>query len=109
MKTIKVDFDNVGLYLKSLGLKIDIDYSISINIKTVELNNNRYYCVSILEEKGNFEVFKYAVGADFDDEGVALTDGELHSYKTFKSLKCAIKFALNIKKTGIFPEPEIIY
>ena len=109
MKAIKVDFDNVGLYLKSLGLKIDIDYSISINIKTIEIYNNRHYCVSILEEKGNFEVFKYAVGADFDDDGVALTDGELHSYKTFKSLKCAVNFALNIKKTGIFPEPEMIY
>ena len=109
MKAIKVDFDNVGLYLKSLGLKIDIDYSISINIKTVELNNNRYYCVSIMEDKGTFEVFKYAVGAQFDEDGIALTDGELHSYKTFKSLKCAIKFALNIKKTGVFPDPEIIY
>ena len=109
MKATKLDFDNVGLYLKSLGLKIDIDYSISNNIKTVELNNNRYYCISILEDKGMFEVFRYAVGADFDDEGIALTDGELHSYKTFKSLKCALKFALNIKKTGVFPEPEIIY
>lgn len=109
MKTIKVDFDNVGLYLKSLGLKIDIDYSISNNIKTVELNNNRYYCVSIMEDKGAFEVFRYAVWAKLDEDGVALTDGELHSYKTFKSLKCAIRFALNIKKTGVFPEPEIIY
>ena len=105
----KVDFDNLGLYLKDLGLKKDIDYSISLDIKTVELNNNKYYCVSILEEKGLFEVFKYAVGANFDDDGVALTDGELHSYKTFKSLKCAINFALNIKKTGVFPEPQIIY
>ena len=109
MKTIKVDFNNLGLYFSNLGFKKDIDYSINHGIKTVELNNNRYYCVSILEEKGNFEVFKYAVGANFDDDGVALTDGELHSYKTFKSLKCAIKFALNIKKTGVFPDPEIIY
>ena len=108
MKAIKVDFDNVGLYLKSLGLKIDIDYSIINNIKTVELNNNRYYCVSIMEDKGAFEVFKYAVGADFDDDNIAISDGELHSYKTFKSLKCAIKFALNIKNTGVFPEPEMI-
>ena len=109
MKTTKLDFDNVGLYLKSLGLKIDIDYSISNNIKTIELNNNRYYCVSILEENGNFEVFRYAVGAMFDEDNIAISDGELHSYKTFKSLKCALKFALNIKKTGVFPEPEMIY
>lgn len=109
MNNEKLDFDNVGLYLKSLGLKIDIDYSISNNIKTVELNNNYYYCVSIMEDKGTFEVFKYAVGAQFDDDNIAISDGELHSYKTFKSLKCAITFALNIKKTGIFPKPEIIY
>ena len=104
----KLDFDNVDLYLKSLGLK-DIDYSISNNIKTIELYNNRYYCVSIMEDKGTFEVFKYAVGAMFDEDNIAISDGELHSYKTFKSLKCALKFALNIKKTGIFPKPEIIY
>ena len=104
----KLDFDNVGLYIKSLGLK-DIDYSISNNIKTIELYNNKYYCVSIMEDKGTFEVFKYAVGAQFDDDNIAISDGELHSYKTFKSLKCALKFALNIKKTGIFPKPEIIY
>ena len=109
METIKVDFNNLGLYFSNLGFKKGFDYSVNIGIKTVELNNNRYYCVSIMEDKGSFEVFKYAVGADFDDEGVALTDGELHSYKTFKSLKCAINFALNIKKTGIFPDPEIIY
>ena len=109
MKTIKVDFNNIGLYFSSLGLKKGFDYSVNIAIKTIEIYNNRHYCISILEEKGNFEVFKYAVGATFDDDDVALTDGELHSYKTFKSLKCAIKFALNIKKTGIFPVPEMIY
>ena len=109
MKTIKVDFNNLGLYFSNLGFKKGIDYSVNIEIKTIEIYNNRDYCISILEEKGKFEVFRYAVGADFDDDGVALTDGELHSYKTFKSLKCAIKFALNIKKTGVFPEPEIIY
>lgn len=104
----KLDFDNVEPYLKSLGLK-DIDYSISNNIKTIELYNNKYYCVSIMEDKGTFEVFKYAVGAQFDDDNIAISDGELHSYKTFKSLKCALKYALNIKKTGIFPKPEIVY
>ena len=109
MKTIKVDFNNLGLYFSNLGLKKDIDYSINHGIKTVELNNNRDYCISILEEKGSFEVFKYAVGAQFDDDDIAISDGELYSYKTFKSLKCAINFALNIKKTGVFPEPEIIY
>ena len=109
MKTIKLDFDNLGLYFSNLGFKKGIDYSVNIDIKTIEIYNNGDYCISILEEKGKFEVFKYAVGADFDDDGVALTDGELHSYKTFKSLKCAIKFALNIKNTGVFPEPEMIY
>ena len=109
MKAIKVDFNNIGLYFYNLGLKKGFDYSVNIDNKTIELSNNRYYCVSILEEKGMFEVFKYAVGAKFDEDGIALTDGELHSYKNFKSLKCAIKFALNIKKTGVFPEPEIIY
>ena len=109
MKTIKVDFNNLGLYFSNLGFKKGFDYSVNIANKTIELSNNRHYCISILEEKGTFEVFRYAVGADFDDEGVALTDGELHSYKTFKSLKCAINFALNIKKTGVFPDPEIIY
>ena len=108
MNNEKLDFDNVGSYLKSLGLK-DIDYSISNNIKTIELYNNRYYCVSIMEDKGTFEVFKYAVGAQFDDDNIAISDGELHSYKTFKSLKCALNFALNIKKTGIFPKPEMVY
>ena len=109
MKTIKVDFNNLGLYFSNLGFKKGFDYSVNIGIKTVELNNNRYYCVSIMEDKGSFEVFKYAVGAQFDDDNIAISDGELHSYKTFKSLKCAIKFALNIKKTGVFPEPEMIY
>ena len=109
MKTIKVDFNNLGLYFSNLGFKKGFDYSVNIGIKTVELNNNRYYCVSIMEDKGSFEVFKYAVGAQFDDDNIAISDGELHSYKTFKSLKCAINFALNIKKTGIFPDPEIIY
>ena len=109
MKAIKVDFNNLCLYFSNLGFKKGIDYSVNIAIKTIEIYNNGDYCISILEEKGKFEVFKYAVGADFDDDGVALTDGELHSYKTFKSLKCAIKFALNIKNTGVFPEPEIIY
>ena len=109
MNTIKVDFNNIGLYFSNLGFKKGFDYSVNIGIKTIEIYNNRHYCISILEEKCSFEVFKYAVGATFDEEGVALTDGELHSYKTFKSLKCAINFALNIKKTGIFPEPEKIY
>ena len=109
MNTEKVDFNNLGLYFNSLGLKKGFDYSVNIGIKTIELYNDRYYCISILEENGMFEVFRYAVGVKFDEDGIALSDGELHSYKTFKSLKCALKFALNIKKAGVFPEPEMIY
>ena len=68
-----------------------------------------FYKRYVLLEKGTFEVFKYAVGAQFDEDNIAISDGELHSYKTFKSLKCALTFALNIKKTGIFPKPEMVY
>lgn len=109
MNNKKVDFNNLGLYFYNLGFKKYTDYSVDIDNKIIELNNNRHYCISILEEKGTFEVFRNSVGAKFNDEGIYLTDGELHYYKTFKSLKCALKYALNIKSTGIFPKPESIY
>ena len=105
----KIEFSNLNTYFYKLGFKKGIDYSIDIENGIIEFNIDKHYCISILYENKTFEVFKTNVGAEFDERGVYTTDGELHSYKTFKSLKCALKFALNIKSTNIFPKPELIY
>ena len=105
----KIEFSNLNTYFYKLGFKKGIDYSIDIDNGIIEFNIDKHYCVSILEDKGTFEVFKTNVGAEYDERGVYTTDGELHSYKTFNSLKCALEFALNIKSTNIFPKPELIY
>ena len=105
----KIEFSNLSTYFYKLGFKKGVDYSIDIDNGIIELNIDKHYCISILEDKGTFEVFKTNVGAEFDEHGIYTTDGELHSYKTFDSLKCALEFALNIKSTNIFPKPELIY
>ena len=109
MKKDKITFNNLGLYFYNLGLNKYTDYSYDMDNKIIELNNNRHYCVSIWDDGTNVEVFQSHVGAKVDSQGVYITDGDLHSYKTFKSLKCALKYALNIKNTGMYPEPEKIY
>ena len=108
MKT-KIEFSNLSTYFYKLGFKKGVDYLIDIDNGIIEFNIDKHYCISILEDKGTFEVFKTNVGAKCNEHGIYTTDGELHSYKTFKSLKCALKFALNIKNIGIFPTPETIY
>ena len=104
-----IEFSNINTYFYKLGFKKGVDYSIDIYNGIIELNIDKHYCISILCENKTFEVFKTNVGAEFDEHGIYTTDGELHSYKTFESLKCALKFALNIKSTNIFPKPELIY
>jgi hypothetical protein len=105
----KIELSNLSTYFYKLGFKKGVDYSIDIDNGIIELNIDKLYCISILCENKTFEVFKTNVGAKVNSQGVYVTDGELHSYKTFKSLKCALEFALNIKSTNIFPKPELIY
>ena len=109
MKTDKITFNNLGLYLYNLGLNKYKDYSMDVDNKIIELSINKIYCVSIWDDGTDVEVFQSHVGAKVDSQGVYITDGELHSYKTFKNLSCALNFALNIKNTGLYPNPEKIY
>lgn len=109
MKKDKITFNDLGLYFYNLGLNKYRDYSIDFDNKIIELSINKIYCVSIWDDGTNVEVFKSHVGAKVDSQGVYITDGKLHSYKTFKSLSCAMKFALKIKNTGLYPNPEKIY
>ena len=109
MTTKKITFDNLTEYLYNLGLKRSIDYCIDIDNKILELNINRHYCISVCDDGKNVEIFRTNVGAKFNELGIYTTDGELHSYKTFKNIACAIKYALKIKSSGIFPDPEKIW
>ena len=104
-----IEFSNINTYFYKLGFKKGVDYSIDIDNGIIEFNIDKHYCVSILCETETFEVFKTNVGAKFNELGIYTTDGELHSYKTFKSLKHALNLALKIKSTGIFPKPELVY
>lgn len=99
-------FSEVEKYLKSKGLKSQTDYSIATGIEVVELNMNGYYFCSIGKYNDNsFEVFEQHHGAQISEDGKEyVTDGELWQYKTYRSLKRTLDFALKCKTDNKLPD-----
>lgn len=98
-------FSEIEKYLKSKGLKNQIDYSIAVNIEVVEFNNNGYYFCSVGKYTNNsFELFEQHHGAQISEDGKEyITDGELWQYKVYESLKRALNFALKCKAYNQLP------
>lgn len=85
------------------------DFTVSEDIENMELYLNGYYFCSVGEYKpGIYEVFELHHGAEVSEDGKEwLTDGEIWQYKTFKSLKAAVDFALSCRFKGKLPKTPI--
>lgn len=103
-------YEGMMLYLiYRRHLKNYDDFTVSEDIKNVEFYQNGYYFCSVGEYKpGIYEVFELHHGAKVSDDGKEwLSDGELWQYKTFKSLKAAVDFALSCRFKGELPRKPI--
>lgn len=103
-------FEGLRLYLiLRKGLKNYEDFTVSEDIKNAEFYRNGYYFCSVGEYKsGIYEVFELHHGAKVSEDGKEwLTDGEIWQYKTFKSLKAAVEFALSCRFKGELPKKPI--
>lgn len=103
-------FEGLTVYLiLRKGLRNYEDFTVSEDIKNMELYLNGYYFCSVGEyEPGIYEVFELHHGAEVSKDGKEwLTDGELWQYKTFKSLKAAVEFALSCRSKGKLPKKPI--
>lgn len=108
LSDIKMTFPDIEKYLKSKGLREQYDYNVNLRINLLELNNNAEYFISVGEWDNNtYEVFAINVGAELDENGFFITDGDLYQYKIFKNLKKAVDFALKCKETRELPKEYI--
>lgn len=119
---MKVTFDNVCDYLKSIGITSSnpggkgimygsdadgVNGTVS-QLKLIVINIDCcYFCTVAQYDDNNFEVFELHHGAEWDDKGRYITDGELWQYKIYKSLKQAIDFAIKCAKKGELPKKAI--
>lgn len=105
---MKMTFPDIEKYLKSKGLKVQYDYTVDLRINLLELNNNAEYFISVGEwDNDTYEVFAINVGAEVDENGFFITDGDLYQYKIFKNLKKAVDFALKCKDKKELPKEYI--
>lgn len=100
-------FSEVKEYLVGQGLKPRIDFRIHESLELVEFHIDYVYFCSVgkwTEDPIVWELFENAHGVEWDEDGNALTDGEIWQYAQYKSLKVAIDKAIKYKKEGKLPE-----
>ena len=102
-----MEIPEVKDFLISLGLKPRIDFRVNESIDNVEFNINAEYFCSVgkwTDDPRTWEVFENAHGVEWDDNGNALTDGEIWQFKVYCSLRRALLEAVRYKKAGKLPE-----
>lgn len=102
-----MEMSEVKKFLIDLGLKPRIDFHVIESIETVEFSINAEYFCSVgkwKEEPLAWEVFENAHGVEWDENGNALTDGEIWQYKVYGSLRRALLEAVRYKKAAKLPE-----
>lgn len=103
-------FSEVKDYLTGQGLKPRVDFHIHEDLELVEFHIDYVYFCSVgkwMDYPVSWELFENAHGVEWDEEGNALTDGEIWQFKTYGSLKRAIDDAIKYKKAGVLPEYPI--